>query len=66
MKPITSLKIDKEYLDWIAELSQRYRQSQIKASVSVNNYMLRFYWSVYASSLRRRRFFFAPAVGYRD
>ena len=46
MKPITSIKIDKEYLDWIAELSQRYRQSQIKASVSVNNYMLRFYWSV--------------------
>ena len=40
------IKIDKEYLDWIAELSQRYRQSQIKAAVSVNSAMLRFYWSV--------------------
>ena len=37
---------DKEYTEWIAELSHRYRQSQIKASVRVNNEMLRFYWSV--------------------
>ena len=27
---------DKEYTEWIAELSHRYRQSQIKASVRVN------------------------------
>ena len=38
--------IDKEYLEWIAELSQRYRQSQIKAAVKVNSEMLRFYWSI--------------------
>ena len=38
--------IDKEYLAWIAELSNRYRQSQIKAAVMVNSEMLRFYWSV--------------------
>ena len=38
--------IDKEYLAWIAELSNRYRQSQIKAAVRVNSEMLRFYWSV--------------------
>ena len=37
---------DKEYIEWIAELSQRYRQSQIKAFAKVNNEMLRFYWSV--------------------
>ena len=36
----------KEYYDWISELSQRYRQSQIKAAVKVNSEMLRFYWSV--------------------
>ena len=36
----------KEYYDWITELSQRYRQSQIKAAVRVNSEMLRFYWSV--------------------
>ena len=34
---------DKEYTEWIAELSHRYRQSQIKASVRVNNEMLHFY-----------------------
>ncbi len=37
MKPITSIKIDKEYLDWIAELSQRYRQSQIKVNTPLDN-----------------------------
>ncbi len=37
---------DKEYYDWIAELSHRYRQSQIKAAVRVNDEMLKFYWSV--------------------
>lgn len=37
---------DKEYHDWIAELSARYRQSQIKAAIRVNSEMLRFYWSV--------------------
>ena len=38
--------IDKEYLEWIADLSQRYRQSQIKAAVKVNSEMLKFYWSI--------------------
>ena len=38
--------IDKEYLEWIAELSQRYHQSQIKAAVKVNSEMLKFYWSI--------------------
>ena len=40
------LKIDEEYAQWIAELARRYRSSQIKASVKVNDEMLRFYWSV--------------------
>ena len=37
---------DKEYLDWIAELSTRFRQGQVKAAVRVNQEMLRFYWSL--------------------
>lgn len=37
---------DKEYLDWIAELSKRFKQSQVKAAVRVNQEMLRFYWSL--------------------
>ena len=40
------LHIDTEYKQWIQELSLRYRQSQIKASIRVNSEMLRFYWSV--------------------
>ena len=40
------LKIDEEYAQWISELARRYRSSQIKASVKVNDEMLRFYWSV--------------------
>ena len=40
------LHIDAEYKKWIQELSLRYRQSQIKASIRVNSEMLRFYWSV--------------------
>lgn len=39
-------KLDKEYALWIAELAQRYRSSQIKAAIKVNDEMLRFYWSV--------------------
>lgn len=42
-----SIKIlDKDYLQWIQELSLRYRRSQIKAAVKVNAEMLRFYWEL--------------------
>ncbi|MBO7432967.1 MAG: DUF1016 family protein [Salinivirgaceae bacterium] len=46
--------IDQEYQEWIAELSNRYRQSQIKAAISVNSQMLRFYWSVGQDISERR------------
>ena len=29
--------LDKEYIQWIKELSSRYRRSQIKAAVKVEN-----------------------------
>ena len=40
------LRLDKEYRNWIQELGERYRKSQIKAAVRVNNEMLCFYWSI--------------------
>ncbi len=43
-KSITIL--DKDYSHWIKELSTRYRKSQIKAAVKVNEEMLRFYWEL--------------------
>ena len=38
--------IDKDYAFWIERLSQRYKQSQIKAATHVNSEMLQFYWSL--------------------
>ena len=45
MKKSISL-LDKDYSRWISELSSRYRRSQIKAAVKVNQEMLRFYWEL--------------------
>lgn len=38
--------MDKEYKDWILDLSQRYRRSQIKAAVKVNMEKLLFNWQL--------------------
>lgn len=35
--------IDKDYQKWIKDLNSRYRKSQIKAAVKVNQEMLAFY-----------------------
>ena len=40
------IKVDKEYLNWISDIAQRFKQSQIKAATKVNVEMLRFYWSL--------------------
>ena len=40
------INIDDEYLGWIKSIVARYRQSQIKASVSVNRELLTFYWNL--------------------
>lgn len=41
-----AIKSDKEYREWVAELSQRYQKCQIKAASSVNREMLLFYWTL--------------------
>jgi len=38
--------LDQDYTKWIAELSSRYRKSQIKAAVKVNSEMLQYYWEL--------------------
>ena len=40
------MSADEGYIQWIADIKQRFRQSQIKAAVRVNTTMLEFYWSV--------------------
>ena len=37
---------DEGYVQWMADIKQRFRQSQIKAAVRVNTVMLEFYWSL--------------------
>ena len=37
---------DEGYVQWMADIKQRFRQSQLKAAVHVNTAMLEFYWSV--------------------
>jgi len=37
---------DEGYVQWIADIKQRFRQSQIMAAVRVNTAMLEFYWSM--------------------
>ena len=48
------MRIDEEYRSWIQELGNRYRTSQIKASIRVNNEMLMYYWSVGKDIAERR------------
>ena len=38
--------VDKEYEEWLADLKRRYRQSQLRAAVRVNNEVLEYYWSL--------------------
>lgn len=38
------MKVDRAYKQWIIELSERFRISQLSASIRVNTEMLRFYW----------------------
>ncbi len=35
---------DSAYREWLIELSNRYRSSQIRATVKVNEELLRVYW----------------------
>lgn len=38
--------LDKDYTQWVEDLSVRYCQSQVRASVKVNREMLRYYWEL--------------------
>ena len=37
------IKLDNEYKEWIAGISADFRRSQIRASMKINDEMLRFY-----------------------
>ena len=48
------MRLDEEYRNWIQDLGNRYKTSQIKASIRVNNEMLMYYWSVAAGRILQR------------
>lgn len=41
---LTGEEFEGDYKKWISEVSNRFKTSQIKASIKVNDEMLRFYW----------------------
>ena len=52
---MTSLiKMDCEYANWIKDLSLRFKQSQIKASMKVNSEMLKYYYSLGADIVNKK------------
>jgi predicted nuclease of restriction endonuclease-like (RecB) superfamily len=43
---VSDLRTDKEYKVWLAGIKLRIRSVQLKAAVTVNSELLRFYWSL--------------------
>ncbi len=57
-----SVSADNAYREWISDISLRFRQSQIKASIKVNSEMLRFYWSLGHDMDEKRTFTIGGAI----
>lgn len=38
--------VDTDYIQWLADVKKRFRESQARATVKVNTEMLEFYWSI--------------------
>lgn len=44
-----------EYITWVKELKQKFRQTQIKAHLAVNSAMLEFYWELGAEIVEKQK-----------
>lgn len=44
-----------EYRNWLKEIKQRVRQTQVKAAVQVNTALLTFYWDLGADIVKRQK-----------
>ena len=49
-----SLNINIEYKEWLLQLKQKIRQSQIKAAVRVNTTLLELYWDLGADIVNKQ------------
>jgi predicted nuclease of restriction endonuclease-like (RecB) superfamily len=45
---------DPDYYNWILQLKQKFRQTQIKAAVQVNQELLKFYWDLGADIVEKQ------------
>ncbi len=43
---MSDLKKDKNYIEWLKSLKEKFRQVQVKAAVKVNTELLNFYWDL--------------------
>ena len=46
--------LDSEYVQWVHEIKERYRNAQIKAAVKVNSEQLLFNWQLGRDLVRRK------------
>lgn len=49
--------MDKEYIDWIHDLKARIRAAQLKASIAVNEELIRLYWDIGQSIVEKQNQF---------
>jgi predicted nuclease of restriction endonuclease-like (RecB) superfamily len=51
----SDLKLDKIYIDWLKEIKLKIRNVQIKAALSVNTELLKFYWELGGEIVLKQR-----------
>ncbi len=52
---VNMLVSDKQYRQWLIDIKQRVRQSQIKAAIAVNSSLIEFYWSLGADIVEKQQ-----------
>lgn len=54
LKMNNPLNSDHQYKQWLKEVKQRIRESQIKATIRVNTTLMELYWSIGADIVNRQ------------
>ncbi|MBN2065096.1 MAG: DUF1016 family protein [Sedimentisphaerales bacterium] len=52
---VNELLSDKQYRQWLIDIKQRVRQSQLKAATAVNSALIEFYWSLGADIVQKQQ-----------
>jgi len=54
VKMLSTLTMDQQYRDWLAEVKHKVRNAQIKAAVRVNRELLTLYWELGAEIVTKQ------------